>query len=286
MFVILGFVLVLGCVIGGFLMHHGPLAVLIQPNELLIIGGAAVGSLLVATPLSMLKAIVSNSLGVIKGDPYSKSEYLNLLKTMFELFNVAKRDGLINVEPHIENPSQSAIFQKNQFLLHHHHALDYFCDTMRLLLGGGVPPHDLEALLDTDVETHHAKSSAVFGTVQKVGDSLPGLGIVAAVLGIIITMGKISGPPEEIGLSVAAALVGTFLGILLCYGFVGPLASHMEHLSNSEGRYFDCIKAGILAYAKGTAPVMVVEFARRVIVDDARPSFLEVEKATKELKAQ
>ena len=286
MFVIIGAVVVLGCVIGGFLMHHGPLLVLLQYNEFLIIGGAAIGSMIVATPLGTLKRMVAMALGVLKGDPYTKDQYLNLLKTMFELFNMAKRDGLINVEPHIENPSQSTIFQKNPFLLHHHHALDYFCDTMRLLLGGGVPPHDLEALLDADIETHHQAATAASGTLQKTGDALPGLGIVAAVLGIIITMGKINGPPEEIGLSVAAALVGTFIGILLCYGFVGPLSTHMEHLSNSEARYFECVKAGVLAYAKGTAPVMVVEFARRVIVDEVRPSFLEVEKAMKEIKAQ
>ncbi len=285
MFVFIGIAVVIGAVLGGFVMHEGPLAVLLQWNEFLIIGGAALGSMLVGTPLGTLKQINSNLMAIVKGDPYSKEQYLNLLKTMFELFNVAKRDGLINVEPHIEKPKESAIFQKNEFLLHHHHALDYFCDTMRLLLGGGVPPHDLDALLEADIGAHHQKSASVSSVIQKLGDSLPGLGIVAAVLGIIVTMGAINGPPEEVGMKVAAALVGTFLGVLMSYGFVGPMAAHMELLSQSEAQYFECIKAGIIAYAKGTAPVMVVEFARRVVYNDVRPSFAEVEAATKELKA-
>ncbi|MDH3252223.1 MAG: flagellar motor stator protein MotA [Ignavibacteria bacterium] len=285
MFVIVGIAVVVGCVLGGFVMHDGPLLVLLQWNEFLIIGGAALGSLLVGTPSGTLKQIFGCTMKVLKGDPYTKEQYLNLLKTMFELFNVAKRDGLINLEPHIEKPHESAIFSKNPFLLNHHHALDYFCDTMRLLLGGGVPPHDLDSLLEADIDTHHEKASTISGIVRTVGDALPGLGIVAAVLGIIVTMGAINGPPEEVGLKVAAALVGTFLGVLLSYGFVGPLAGHLELLSQSEHRYFECIKAGIIAYAKGTAPVMVVEFARRVIDNDVRPAFTEVEQATKELKA-
>jgi chemotaxis protein MotA len=154
------------------------------------------------------------------------------------------------------------------------------------MLSGGVPPHDLEALLDADIETHHTNSAGLTGIVQKTADSLPGLGIVAAVLGIIVTMGKINGPPEEIGFSVAAALVGTFMGILICYGFIGPLATHMEHLAQSQAHFLGCIKSGIIAYAKGTPPVLVVEFARRVIVEEARPSFAEVEKAIKQIKSQ
>ena len=286
MFVIIGVAVVVGSVLGGFVMHEGPLLVLLQWNEFLIIGGAAFGSLLVGTPFGMIKEITGSMGSILKGDPYTKQEYLNLLKTMFELFNVAKRDGLINVESHIENPHKSPIFAKNPYFLKHHHALDYFCDTLRLLLGGGVPPHDLDALLEADIETHHQKSSALSGIVQKLGDALPGLGIVAAVLGIIITMGAINGPPEVVGMKVAAALVGTFLGVILSYGFMGPIAAHMDLLSQSEARYFECIKVGIIAYAKGTAPVMVVEFARRVIYHDVRPSFVEMEKATKELKSQ
>ena len=285
MYVIIGIAVVIASVLGGFMMHHGPLAVLVQPNEFVIIGGAAIGSLLVGTPLRILKQLGANLGGLFKGDPYTKEEYLNLLKTMFEVFHVATKDGLMNVEQHIEKPESSTIFAKNQFLLHNHHALDYLCDTLKLMLSGGVPAHDLESILDADSETLAIQGEQPSGILQKIGDALPGLGIVAAVLGIIVTMGKISGPPEEVGISVAAALVGTFLGILMSYGFVSPLAGHLEILHQSEMRYLECIKAGVLSYAKGNAPMMVVEFSRRVIFTDFRPTFKELEDAIKGIKA-
>ncbi len=285
MFVIIGVAVVVIGVIGGFVMEGGPIAVLIQPVEFLIIGGAAVGSLLVMSPFRVLKSIIGHSLGVLKGDPYTKEQYVNLLKTMFELFNAAKRDGLIAIEPHVMEPAKSTIFTKNEFLLKQHHALDFFCDTMKLLLGGGVPPYDVEALLDADMDSHHSEQGSAPMLVQKIGDALPGLGIVAAVLGIVITMQAIGGPPEEVGHKVAVALVGTFLGILLSYGFVQPLATHIELLQASEARYYECIKAGIIAYAKGNAPIIVVEFARRVIYAAVRPSFSEVEEAVRGTKA-
>jgi len=285
MFVIIGAAIVLVGVIGGFLIEGGPILVLFQPTEYMIIGGAAIGSLLVMSPFKSLKKVIGYSLGVLKGDPFGKEQYVNLLKTMFELFNVAKRDGLIAVEPHVMEPHKSAIFSKNTFLLKQHHALDFFCDTMKLLLGGGVPPYDVEALLDADIDSHHSEGGSAPMLVQKIGDALPGLGIVAAVLGIVITMQAISGPPEEIGEKVAVALVGTFLGILLSYGFVQPLSTHIELLQASEARFFECIKAGIVAYAKGNAPIIVVEFARRVIYNDVRPSFAEVEEAVRGTKA-
>jgi chemotaxis protein MotA len=285
MFVIIGAAVVLIGVVGGFIIEGGPFGVLIQPTEFLIIGGAAIGSLLVMSPFSVLMRIIGAVLGTLKGDPYSKEQYVNLLKTMFELFNVAKRDGLIAVEPHVMDPHKSAIFSKNEFLLKQHHALDFFCDTMKLLLGGGVPPYDVEALLDADIETHHSEGASAPMLVQKLGDALPGLGIVAAVLGIVITMQAISGPPEEIGEKVAVALVGTFLGILLSYGFVQPLSTHIELLQASEARFYECMKAGIVAYSKGNAPIIVVEFARRVIYSSVRPSFAEVEEAVRGAKA-
>jgi chemotaxis protein MotA len=285
MFVIIGIVVVFGCVLGGYMSHGGPLGVLVQPSEFIIIGGAAIGSLLVQTPLGVLKGLTGKIVTLFKGDPFQKNEYLNLLKTMFELFNAATRDGLIAIEQHIEKPESSAIFSKNKFLMHHKHALYYLADTMKLLMGGGVPPHDLEAMLEADIDTHHAEAHTASSMVQKVADALPGLGIVAAVLGIVITMQAIEGPPAEIGMKVAAALVGTFLGILLSYGLMGPISTHMDLLSASEARYFECIKAGIVAYAKGNAPMVVVEFARRVITSDVRPSFQEVEQAVKALKS-
>ena len=258
---------------------------LLQPGEFLIIGSAGVGSLLVGTPLAVLKRLVGSMGTILKGDPYGKEQYISLLKTMYELFNVAKRDGLISIEAHITAPEKSAIFQKNAFLLKNHHALDFLCDTMKLILGGGVPAFDLEALLEADIDTHHDEEAAVPTLIQSLGDALPGLGIVAAVLGIVITMQAIDGPPAEVGEKVAAALVGTFLGILMSYGFVQPLAAHLSLLNQRSSRYFECIKAGVVAYAKGNAPVVVVEFARRVIFAGVRPSFDEVEKAVKSVKA-
>ncbi len=285
MFVIIGAAIVIIGVIGGFMIEGGPIKVLIQPTEFMIIGGAAIGSLLVMSPFAVLKKIIGSVMGVLKGDPFTKEQYINLLKTMFELFNAAKRDGLIAVEPHVMEPEKSAIFAKNEFLLKQHHALDFFCDTMKLLLGGGVPPYDVEAMLDADIDSHHSEGGSAPMLVQKLGDALPGLGIVAAVLGIVITMQAISGPPEEIGEKVATALVGTFLGILLSYGFVQPLSTHIELLQASEARYYECMKAGIVAYAKGNAPIIVVEFARRVIYSNVRPTFAEVETAVRGTKA-
>ena len=284
MFVLIGIAVVFGCVLGGFVIHGGPLGVLVQPEEFMIIGGAAIGALLVQSPISVLKKLSGKIGALFKGDPYTKEEYLNLLKTMFALFNAATREGLIAIESHIEKPEASSIFSKNKFLMTHKHALYYLADTMKLLMGGGVAPHDLEAMLEADIDTHHAETSQTSGSVQKVADALPGLGIVAAVLGIVITMQAIEGPPAEIGQKVAAALVGTFLGVLLSYGFVGPISTHMELLSHSEARYFECMKAGIVAYAKGNAPMVVVEFARRVIASDVRPTFDELERAVRTLK--
>ncbi|MBW7886906.1 MAG: flagellar motor stator protein MotA [Bacteroidetes bacterium] len=285
MFVIIGIVVVIACVLGGFVMHEGPLAVLVQVNEFLIIGGAAIGSMLVSAPPRILKHLAGNLMSLLKGDPYTKEEYLNLLKTMFELFNIATRDGLMNIEQHIEKPESSTIFSKNPFLLKNHHALYYLTDTLKILLSGGVPAHDLEAILDADAETTLIEGSQAPGILQKMGDALPGLGIVAAVLGIIITMQAIDGPPEEVGMKVAAALVGTFLGVLMSYGFIGPLTTNLEITHQSEMRYLECIKVGVLSYAKGNAPMIVVEFARRVIFNDFRPTFRELEDAVKTLKA-
>ncbi len=286
MFVIIGAAIVLIGVLGGFVLEGGPLMVLIQPVEFLIIGGAAIGSLMVMTPLVQLKMVLAQTLGVFKGDPFTKKRYLELLLTLFDLFTVAKRDGLIALEPHVMDPEKSTVFSKNAFLLQHHHALFYLCDTMKLLLGGGVPPYDVEALLDADLDSHHAEGASAPALIQKIGDALPGLGIVAAVLGIVITMQAISGPPEEIGHKVAVALVGTFIGILASYGFVQPLATHIELLQASEARFLECIKAGIVAYAKGNAPIIVVEFSRRVIFHSVRPSFAELEDAVRSAKAQ
>ncbi|MCL4539116.1 MAG: flagellar motor stator protein MotA [Bacteroidetes bacterium] len=281
MFVIIGIVLVLVAVLGGFALEGGPFLVLIQYSEFLIIVGASVGALLISTPGKLLGKIIKKLVGVFKGAKVSQTLYLDLLKLMHELFQVAQKDGVIGLEQHVENPDKSKIFSKYPALLADRHLLHFLTDTMRLVVVGGAEPFDLESLMDADIETHHQEGSKPGMIMQKIGDSMPGLGIVAAVLGIVITMQAINGPPQEIGHKVAAALVGTFLGILLSYGFVQPLATNLDISAEEEARMFETVKAGVVAFAKGMQPLIAVEFARRTIFQDYRPSFKEMETALK-----
>ncbi len=276
MFAIIGIVVVFGCVLGGFLMEHGHVRVLIQPAELLIIGGAAAGTVLIANPLYILKQLVGGIGGVFGGSKYTKQRYLNTLQMTYELLNKARREGLMALENDIEQPDQSPVFSKYPEFLKNHHVRDFFCDTMRMAISG-VEAFDLDQLLDLDMEVHHHCASQPISSLSSTADSLPGLGIVAAVLGVVITMGALGGPPEEIGEKVAAALVGTFLGILLCYGLVGPIAANMAKISDDEHAYLQVLRVVIVAFLKGTAPILAVEFARRAIPGHVRPSFQEVE---------
>lgn len=284
MFVIIGFVVVFGSVVTGYVMHHGNLAILVQPTEFIIIVGAALGSMLVANPLHLTISIFKSVLGTLKGSKVSKESFLDVLKLMYELFQLAKKDGLIALEQHIENPTGSSIITKYPTFLANTHAVEFMCDTLKVVLNGGVPAHDLEDLMELDLETAHHESMLIPSAVNTVGDAFPGLGIVAAVLGVIITMGQIDKPPEVIGNSVAAALVGTFLGVLMSYGIVGPLAKNMEHLVAAEHRYLVCIKASILAFAKGAPSVVAVEYGRRAIESHDRPTFQETEEAVKSVR--
>jgi len=222
MFVIIGILLVFGAVIGGFLMEHGNIRVLLQPAELLIIGGAASGTILIANPLHILKKIMGGLVATLKGSMFTKERYLESLKMMYEFLNKARKEGLVGIEGDVEEPSKSAIFSKYPKFLNDHHIRDFVCDTMRTAITGGVEPFDFDQMMEIDMEVHHQQTSKPISALSTTADSLPGLGIVAAVLGVVITMGALGGPPEEIGQKVAAALVGTFLGILLCYGLVGP----------------------------------------------------------------
>jgi chemotaxis protein MotA len=234
--------------------------------------------------MRMLKQMGGKLGGLFKPDPYSKEEYLRLLQSLFELFHVATRDGLINVEQHVENPSKSAIFARNKFLLSNHHAIDFLCDTLKLMLSGGVPAQDVEVLLDSDSDTHHEEVAAYPAIFNKIGDSLPGLGIVAAVLGIIIVMGHVDAGAAVVGHHVAAALVGTFLGILLAYGFMGPLATNLEFVGEAEMDYTRCIAACVTGFANGMAPVTAVELGRRGLSSEFQPSADEMEQMFKALK--
>ncbi len=281
MFSIIGIVVVLGAVAGGYTMEHGNFKVLVQPAELVIIGGAALGTLLIANPLPVVIQIFKGLLGIIKGSPYNKAGYLETLKMLNDLFMVARKNGMVKLEEDIENPEKSQVFSKYPKFLANHHAVHFVCDTLRMAISGGVPAFDLDQMMEMDMEVHHHELSVPVAALNTVGDALPGLGIVAAVLGVVITMGSLGGPPEEIGHKVAAALVGTFLGILLCYGFLGPLASFMTKLNDAEGDYFRCLRQGVIAFVKGSAPALAIEFARRGIPGEVRPSFKETEAACK-----
>jgi chemotaxis protein MotA len=284
MFVIVGFIIVIAGVLLGYTLHEGQVMLLWQPTEFLIIGGAALGGMLIANPLPTTIGIIKGILRSFKGAGPTKEAYLELLKLLYELFQLAKRDGLIALEPHVENPHSSPIFSKYPHFLANQHAVDFLCDTMKVVLNGGIPAHDLEELMDIDLESAQHEMLKPPTALATVADSFPGLGIVAAVLGVVITMGKIDQPPEVIGHSVAAALVGTFLGVLLSYGFVGPLARNLENAARSDHHFLICIKAAILAFARGVPSVVAIEYGRRAIEPHERPSFQETEEAVKSVR--
>jgi len=279
MFSIIGIVVVFGCIVTGYLMEHGNLRVLMQPAELIIIGGAASGTVLIANPLHVLKQILGGVAGVFGASKFDKQRYIDSLKMMYELLQKARKEGLVALENDIEEPEKSPLFSKYKDFLNNHHLRDFVCDTMRMAVSGGVEVFDLDQMIEADMEVHHQDATRPVSALSTTADSLPGLGIVAAVLGVVITMGALGGPPEAIGHKVAAALVGTFLGILLCYGLVGPVASRMGKSAEEEYAFLQVLRVVMVAFLKGVAPIMAVEMARRVVPGYVRPSFREVEQA-------
>jgi len=281
MFAIIGLVVVFGAVVAGFLMEHGQLMVLVQPAEMVTIGGAAIGTLLIANPLPVLKAMMGGVTGVLKGSAFGKDRYLETLKMMYEFLNKVRKEGLIAVEMDVEKPGESEIFKKYPNFLKDHHVEHFVCDTLRMAITGGVEPFDMDQMMELDMEVQHHEATVPIAALTTVADALPGLGIVAAVLGVVITMGALSGPPEEIGKKVAAALVGTFLGILMCYGVVGPLGSNMTKNADNHNEYLHVLRVLMLSFFKGNAPMIAIEVARRAIPAHVRPTFDEMEKACK-----
>ena len=281
MLAIAGFLVVILSVLGGYLLEGGSFLVLMQWVEFIIIGGAAGGALLISAPPKLLKKILNRALLVFKKNGTTKETYLGLLKMMYELFVLSQKEGVLALESHIEHPTDSALFKKYPEFLLQHHLLAFFTDTVRLVLMGSVSPHEIEALMDTDIETQQQQGSKPGMILQKIGDSMPGLGIVAAVLGIVITMQAIGGPAEEVGRKVAAALVGTFLGVLISYGFVQPLATSLDLMHEEEARTLEVMKASLVAFSKGFNPMVAVEFGRRSIFEDSRPTFQEMEQGLK-----
>lgn len=279
MFVIVGIFIVFGSVVGGYLMHHGNLAVLIQPNEFVIIGGSAIGALVITCSPKILVKILKTFPSLFKSGPQKKA-YLSQLSLLYNIFNKVKKEGALAIERDIEEPEKSPLFKGYPEITKNHHALSFICDNLRIFVVG-VNPMEMEEMMDLEMEAHEQEAEIGPAVISKISDSLPGFGIVAAVLGVVITMGKMSEPPEVIGMSVAAALVGTFLGILLSYGLLGPIANHLEHKAVEEGKYLESIKVAILSFSKGSPPQIAVEAARRTLFSDVKPSFRELEESLK-----
>ncbi len=274
---IIGSVVVIGCVLGGFVVHGGKIMALWQPSELVIIGGAALGGFIIANGMGTVMKVVKGVMGAMKGAKYGKKHYMALFALMYELFNIARKDGVIGLEREIDEPGKSAVFKKHDLVQKDHHAMEFITDYMRMMISGDMNPFQLENLMDVELQTHHHESEEISGAINKVSDALPGFGIVAAVLGIVNTMAALGGPVAEIGNKVAAALVGTFLGILLAYGFVGPTATALEKLAKEEAQFFITIKTCIIAMVQGHPPQIAVEFGRKATPSYLRPTFKELE---------
>jgi chemotaxis protein MotA len=284
MIIIIGFIVVIASVLGGFKMGGGNIVALMHPNELIIIAGGALGALIVMSPRKVLKDMVSGLVACLKGSPHSRESYDELFKVLYELFLLGRRNGMIALEEHVMEPQNSQIFQKYPLVSKNHHAVEFLCGSLRPIIDGKIKPDQLRLLLDVEIarleEDHHAPVNVL----TKTGDAMPGFGIVAAVLGIVITMASIAGPVDKIGEHVAAALVGTFLGILIAYGFINPLAMNLEFMGAAELDYTRCIAACVTGFAGGMAPVTAVELGRRGLSDELRPTADEMEQMFKSLK--
>jgi chemotaxis protein MotA len=283
MFLIIGSLVVTGCVIGSYMALGGKLMVLWQPFELVIIGGSGIGAFIIANPKNVLVKSIGGLKSILKGPKYKRQDYVELLSLLYQIFRLAKTKGMLALESHVEHPEESNLFSEYPTVVGNHHAMEFLCDYLRLMTLGTDNPNEVESLIDLELETHHQEEHRISHALQQLAESFPGLGIVAAVLGVIKTMGSITEPPAVLGGLIGAALVGTFLGILLCYGFVGPMASALKGNQEDEHLYFVCMKAGMLAHLQGYAPAVSIEFARKVLLSHIRPTFLELEEATQEL---
>jgi len=281
MLVIVGYVVVLGSVFGGFVLAGGHLAALWQPVELLMIGGGGLGAFLVGNSGKVIKATLKALPSVLKGSKYSKGSYMELMALLYELLGKVRKEGLMSIEGDVEKPEESPIFAKYPKVLADHHVIEFMTDYLRIMVSGNLNSMEIENLMDVEIETHHHEAMLPSHVVAKVGDGLPAFGIVAAVMGVVHTMGSVGVPPAELGMLIAAALVGTFLGILLAYGFVGPLASLLEQKAEEGTKMFQTIKVTLLANLNGYAPAMAVEFGRKVLNSTERPGFAELEEHVK-----
>ncbi len=279
MFVIIGFVTVIGCVLGGYLMVGGHLSVLAQPSEFIIIFGAALGSFFVGNPKSVIGGAAKCFGTLLKGSRHNKKTYLETLCMLYQVFRLAKTKGDLALESHVEKPEESPIFSAYPSFVKDHHSVAFLCDYLRLLTLGTNNANEVETIIEAEIEAHHHELTEVSGAITNIADGTPALGIVAAVLGVIHTMGSINEPPEVLGHLIGGALVGTFAGVLISYGFVGPIGRALEITYGSETDYLKCMRTGILAHMQGYAPQVSVEFARKILPPHVRPSFQEVEEA-------
>jgi chemotaxis protein MotA len=285
MIAIIGFIIVTGAIAGGYLMEHGNLYVLLQPAELLIIFGAAFGAFLIGSPMKVIKLTSGSVLKIFNNKPYVRADYLEVLMLLSEIFYKIRKQGLVSIEGDVDTPQESAIFKKYPKILKNHHAITFITDTLRMVITTTIEPHELESLMETELEEHHEESLIPSKSMANTADALPGLGIVAAVLGVVLTMGKIGEPPEVLGHSIGAALVGTFLGVLMCYGFVGPMSKNLEYVAQEEFQYLNVLKIALKSFvSNNAAPMVAIEFGRRAIPAKQRPDFVEVEEAVRQVR--
>jgi chemotaxis protein MotA len=284
--VIVGYIIVCASVFGGFALSGGHLPALLQPLELLMIGGAAVGSFFVGNNGKAIKATLKAMPSLLKGSRYSKALYMELMSLLFEVLSKVRKEGLMSIEADIDNPHDSAIFSKYPGVAADHHIIEFMTDYLRLMVSGNMDAFQIENLMDNEIETHHAEGEIPVHCIAKLGDGMPAFGIVAAVMGVVHTMESVGLPPQELGILIAHALVGTFLGILLAYGFVGPLSSLLEQKLHESSKMFQCVKVTLLASLNGYAPALAVEFGRKVLFSTERPSFSELEDHIKQSKSK
>jgi len=279
---IIGIITVIVCTFGGYLLQGGHIHVLLKaaPLELVIMGGTVAGGFITANPTPVIKRSLKAFGLMIKKPKFNKASYIELLCMMYQVFKLAKTKGLLSLEAHIESPHDSSLFAQFPGFQHNHHATEFFCDYLRLVTLGSDKPYELEALMDEELEVHHSEDNAVVTAIQNIADGLPAIGIVAAVLGVIHTMGSITEPPEVLGRLIGGALVGTFMGVWMAYGFFGPMSNSLKAILEAESKYMQCLKIGLLAHLQGFAPSITIEYARKTLLNDVRPTFAEVEEAT------
>lgn len=287
MFVIVGYIVVLGCVFGGYALAGGSFGVIIHaaPHEFFVIGGAALGAFFVGNSGKMIKGVFKALPTLLKGSKYTKARYMDLLALLYDVLQKARKEGLMSIESDVEQPDQSALFGNYPSIQSDHHLMEFVTDYLRMMVSGNLNAHEIENLMDSEIETHHQEAHGPQGAIQNVGDGLPAFGIVAAVLGVVKTMASVGQPPAVLGQMIAGALVGTFLGILLSYGFVGPLAKLLEEKAAEASKELECVKITLLASMQGYAPQIAVEFGRKVLYSTERPSFTELEEHVKKKKA-